>query len=249
MPYRLPGVTVEEFLAFRVSSEVRDFERTAVGTLSPVPLLGVLHARASHAGHGKFLLLGAAETPITDGSKELFDLAQRGHLDLFFLSGAQIDRRGNLNLTVIGPYDAPKVRLPGGAGSAMLYYMTRRVVLFTLAHTPRLFVEKCDFVTSAAASPGYAWRRGGPTRLLTPLCAMDFDGNAGSWRLSSLHPGVSFDEAQNETGFPLEPREAPVTPAPDANDLALLRAQIPILRNSYPVFAESLEGKIADTNR
>lgn len=244
MPFHLQGVTIEEFLAFQVSREVRDFERTAVGTLSPVPLLGVLHARASHAAHGKFLLLGASETPITDGSKELFDLAQRGKLDLFFLSGAQIDRHGNINLTVIGAYDAPKVRLPGGAGSAMLYYMTRRVVLFTLAHTPRLFVEKCDFITSAAASPGYAWRRGGPTRLVTPLCAMDFDASASEWRLSSLHPGVTFEEAQKETGFPLVPSEVPVTPGPGPDDLALLRAQIPVVRNSYPLFAETLEKKI-----
>lgn len=249
MPFSLTGATIEEFLAFCISREVRDFERTAVGTLSPVPLLGVLHARASHAVHGKFLLLGAPETPVTDGSRELFDLAQRGKLDLFFLSGAQIDRRGNLNLTVIGRYDAPKVRLPGGAGSSMLYYMTNRVVLFTLAHSPRLFVEKCDFVTSAASSPGYAWRRGGPTRLVTPLCTMDFDRASGAWRLASLHPGVSFDEVQEQTGFPLAPKDVPVTPAPGPEDLAVMREQIPVVRNSYPVFAESLERRIAEAAR
>lgn len=245
MPFAAPGVTIEEFLAFQISREVRDLERTAVGTLSPVPLLGVLHARATHAAGGKFLLLGAPETPITDGSKELFDLAQRGKLDLFFLSGAQIDRRGNINLTVIGPYNAPRVRLPGGAGSAMLYYMTRRVVLFTLSHSPRLFVERCDFVTSAAVSRGYAWRRGGPTRLVTPLCTMDFDAGEETWRLSSLHPGVPFEEARTQTGFPLGPATVPTTPVPGPADITAMRAQIPILRNSYPVFAEALERKIA----
>jgi glutaconate CoA-transferase, subunit B len=246
MPLRLEGCAVEEFLAFQVSREVRDRERTAVGTLSPVPLLGALHARAAHAPNGRFLFLGAPETPVTDGSKELFDLAQRGQLDLFFLSGAQIDRTGNLNLTCIGPYDAPRVRLPGGAGSAMLYYMTERVVLFTLAHTPRLFVERCDFVTSAGRTPGDPWRRGGPTRLITPLCTMDFDGQDGEWRLASLHPGVTFDEAQGQTGFPLAPSRVPETPVPAAADLSLMRAQVPILRSSYPVFAESLERKIAE---
>jgi len=245
MPFRLPGVTVEEFLALCISREVQDGERTAVGTLSPVPLLGVLHARASHAPRGKFLLLGAPETPITEGSKELFDLAQRGGLDLFFLSGAQIDRRGNINLTVIGDYRAPKVRLPGGAGSAMLYYMTRRVVLFTMAHSRRVFVERCDFVTSAGHTPGDPWRRGGPTRLVSPLCTMDFDTAAGEWKLASLHPGVSFDEVQAETGFALAPREVPVTEGPSPADLALLRAQIPVLRNSYPIFADTLKARIA----
>jgi glutaconate CoA-transferase subunit B len=244
MPPVFSGCTQDEFLALQISREVRDFERTAVGTLSPVPLLGVLHARASHASHGKFLLLGSRETPVTEGSKELFDLAQRGKLDLFFLSGAQIDRSGNLNLTCIGPYDAPKVRLPGGAGSAMLYYMTRRVVLFTLSHSPRIFVEKCDFVTSAACTPEYPWRRGGPTRLVTPLCTMEYNAQDGEWRLLSLHPGVTHGEAQKETGFPLQPESAPLTPAPSAEDVALLRAQIPTLANSYPVFAENLERKI-----
>jgi glutaconate CoA-transferase subunit B len=240
VPLTVRGVTVEEFLAWQISREVRDRERTAVGTLSPVPLLGVLHAQASHAANGKFLLLGARETPVTDGSRELFELAQRGKLDLFFLSGAQIDRRGNLNLTCIGPHGNPKVRLPGGAGSAMLYYMTRRVVLFTLSHSPRVLVEKCDFVTSAADTPLYPWRRGGPTRLITPLCTMDYDAQAGEWRLLTLHPGVAFEEAQKETGFPLAPREVPVTAVPSAADTASMRDRIPALRNSYPVFADRL---------
>ncbi|GAB4365882.1 MAG: CoA transferase [Deltaproteobacteria bacterium] len=244
MPPDLGSCTPEEFLAFQVSREVRDGERTAVGTLSPVPLLGVLHARASHAGHGKFLFLGSDDTPLTDGSKELFDLAQRGNLDLFFLSGAQVDRKGNLNLTCIGEYGRPKVRLPGGAGSAMLYYMTRRVVLFTLSHSPRVFVERCDFVTSAGSTPRYAWRRGGPTRLLTPLCTMEFDPGAAEWRLLTLHPGVTFEEAQQATGFPLSPADAPPTPSPSADELALLRAQIPRLAGTYPLFAESLLRKI-----
>lgn len=244
MPPELGSCAPEEFLAFQVSREVRDGERTAVGTLSPVPLLGVLHARASHAAHGKFLFLGSDDTPLTDGSKELFDLAQRGNLDLFFLSGAQVDRKGNLNLTCIGEYGKPKVRLPGGAGSSMLYYMTRRVVLFTLSHSPRVFVERCDFVTSAGSTPGYFWRRGGPTRLLTPLCTMEFSPEQAEWRLLTLHPGVSFEEAQQATGFPLSPADAPPTPSPSVDDLALLRAQIPRLGRTYPLFAESLLRKI-----
>lgn len=244
MPPAFEGCTPEEFLAIQLSREVRDLERTAVGTLSPLPMLGVLHARASHAPRGKFLFFGSDDTPVTEGSKELFDLAQRGNLDLFFLSGAQIDRKGNLNLTCIGEYGKPKVRLPGGAGSSMLYYMTRRVVLFSLSHSPRVFVETCDFVTSAGSTPRYPWRRGGPTRLLTPLCTMEYDTRSAEWRLLSLHPGVSFGDAQRETGFPLAPADVPATPSPTADDLALLRAQIPLLARSYPLFAESLRNKI-----
>ncbi len=130
------------------------------------------------------------------------------------------------------------------AGSIADRHPRRRIVLFTLAHSPRVFVEKCDFVTSAAKTPQYPWRRGGPTRLVTPLCTMEYDTQAGEWRLLSLHPGVSFGEAQKETGFPLSPSSVPVTPAPSEEDIALLRAQIPALRNSYPVFAQTLEEKI-----
>jgi len=244
VPLVFDGCTPEEFLAFRISQEVRDHERTAVGTLSPVPLLGVLHARACHASHGKFLIFGSEETPVTDGSRELFDMAQRGKLDLFYLSGAQIDRKGDINLTCIGEYRSPRIRLPGGAGSAMLYYMTRRVVLFTLVHSPRVFVEKCDFVTSAASTPHYPWRRGGATKLITPLCTMEYDSPAAEWRLSSLHPGVTHGEAQKETGFPLFPETAPVTPSPSPAEVALLRAQVPALRHSYPMFADELSRKI-----
>jgi acyl CoA:acetate/3-ketoacid CoA transferase beta subunit len=177
VPAALEGCLPEEFLAFQISREVRDFERTAVGTLSPVPLLGVLHARARHAAHGKFLFFGSEATPVTDGSKELFDMAQRGKLDLFFLSGAQIDR-------------------------------------------------------------------GGPTKLITPLCTMEYENDAGEWRLSTLHPGVSYEEARRETGFPLMPEKVPDTPSPSPADVALIRAQIPALRISYPVFTEELAQKI-----
>lgn len=244
MPLAVQGCSPEEFLAFQIALEVRDGERTAVGTLSPVPLLGVLFARARHAAGGKFLLLGSDETPLTEGSKELFDLAQRGKLDLFFLSGAQIDRRGNLNLTCIGDYDAPKVRLPGGAGSAMLYYMTRRVVLFLMSHTPRTLVERCDFVTSAGDTPRYPWRRGGPTKLMTPLCTMEYVTSLASWRLATLHPGVTYEEAAEATGFPLRPKRAPVSPVPTPDDLALMRAQLPAVARTYPLFAEALSKKI-----
>jgi glutaconate CoA-transferase subunit B len=126
----------------------------------------------------------------------------------------------------------------------MLYYMTRRVVLFTLAHTPRIFVEKCDFITTAGKTPRYPWRRGGPTKLITPLCTMEYENDAGEWRLSTLHPGVSYEEARKETGFPLMPEKVPDTPSPSPTDVALIRTQIPALRISYPVFTEELARKI-----
>lgn len=73
---------------------------------------------------------------------------------------------------------------------------------------------------------------------------MEFDTQGREWRLLSLHPGVTFGEAQKKTGFPLLPESVPVTEAPSPGDIALLRSRIPVLANSYPVFAQALETRI-----
>ena len=90
---------------------------------------------------------------------DLFDLSARGRLDVAFLSGVQIDAEGRINMSAIGSYEQPKVRLPGGAGSAMLMPTARRVILWRTKHDPRTFVERLDFVTAA----------GNVDRVVTPL--------------------------------------------------------------------------------
>ncbi|MFN8556262.1 MAG: CoA-transferase, partial [Dehalococcoidia bacterium] len=117
------GFTIEELLAVIIAREVRDGETVAVGTLSPVPAAGAYLAQALHASQARVLVHGDPAYPFRAGTKEFFDFAQKGAIDLFFLSGAQIDVHGNINLHVVGDYERPSVRLPGGAGSGMLYYM------------------------------------------------------------------------------------------------------------------------------
>ncbi len=99
--------------------------------------------------------------PFPAGSSELHFMAQRGELDLFFLSGMQIDRHGNFNLHVIGDYTSPSVRMAGAYGSAMLYYMAHRVILFRPDHTSRTFVERVDFVTAPGVTPSVCIAREG----------------------------------------------------------------------------------------
>ncbi|RMG57702.1 MAG: CoA synthetase [Deltaproteobacteria bacterium] len=245
MPFPEEKVTVEEYMAYLISREVEDGKITGVGTLSPVPLLGTLLAKHTHAPRAKLIVLGDEEAPITEGSKELFDLAQRGKLDLFFLSGAQIDGKGNINLTCIGDYSRPKVRLPGGAGSAMLYYMSRRTVLFTLNHTKRVFVDKVDFVTSRGMDD-YPWRVGGLTKVITPLAVFSFDRDEGRMKLESLHPGVTLDEVRENTGFPVG-EEAPTLspPLPDEILPILRNKALPSCERVYPAFAKKLKEKIS----
>ena len=161
--------TPEELMAVTISREVRDGETVGVGAVSPIPAAGCILAEQLHAPHITLIILDSDDYyPFPAGSSELHFLAQRGELDLFFLSGIQIDRRGNFNLHVIGDYNAPTVRMAGAYGSAMLYYMAHRVILFRDQHTKRVFVEKVDFVTGAGVTPENVYREGGPALVVTP---------------------------------------------------------------------------------
>jgi glutaconate CoA-transferase subunit B len=98
------------------------------------------------------MVAGSDAWPFADEWQCFFDLAQAGRLHVFYLSGAQIDGQGNINLMAVGDYRRPLVRLPGGAGSAILAYVVERVVLFNTAHEPRGLVPRVDVIT-APASP------------------------------------------------------------------------------------------------
>ena len=120
-------------------------------------------------------MAGSADWPFEGEWQGFFDLAQAGRLNVFFLSGAQIDGQGNLNLMAIGPYETyekPQVRLPGGAGSAILAYVVERVVLFKTEHAARGLVAAVDTVTAPGYTPELSpWQRPGRfTCLVTPKC-------------------------------------------------------------------------------
>ena len=230
-------------MAVVISREVRDGETSAVGTLAPVPAAGVLLAHFSHARRARILIFNHEDYwPFRHGSKEFYDYAQRGNVDLFFLSGGQIDRHGNLNLIAIGDHDRPALRLPGGAGSAMLYYMARRVIVFRNDHSPRIFVPRVDTIASPGSSPPDVVRPGGPWKAVTPLCTFRFDQGRRQLAVESIHPGVTADELRQQTGFPLDlPASPAVTPPPTAHELSLLRGRVrESLAKTYPRFADAV---------
>lgn len=237
----LAGYSVAELMASVIAREVRDGEQNASGTLSPIAAAGLCLAQELYTPKAGVIMLGDTPQPYMMGAKEFFDWAQRGQLDLFFLSGAQIDRRGNINLTAIGDYDSPKVRLPGGAGSGMLYYMAKRVILFKTDHNTRGLVEKVDFTTSAGTVDGNVHRPGGPWKLVTPLCVFKFERAAGEFVLESVHPGVGVDEVVSNTGWRIQAdRSVMVTPPPSKDELRLLRTVVrERVRTIYPEFAAS----------
>ncbi|OGP66647.1 MAG: hypothetical protein A2169_03705 [Deltaproteobacteria bacterium RBG_13_47_9] len=243
MTEQAQNYNLEELMAIIISREVRDFEMIGVGAVSPIPAAGSILAEQLHASHAQIMILGSNEKkyyPFPGGSSELHFLAQRGDLDLFFLSGLQIDRKGNINLHVIGDYEAPRMRLPGAYGSAMLYYMAHRVILFRTEHTTRTFIEKVDFITAPGATPANVHREGGPTLVVTPKAILAWDQLSQEWILESVHPGSSLEDVKANTGFPLKVAASlKMTPFPSDQELFTLRTIVrDKLKSIYPEFAQ-----------
>jgi len=234
----------EETMIAALAREVRDGEWAACGTLSPMPAAALWLARLTHAPRAEVFVGGSSDWPFAGEWQEFFELAQAGRFNLFYLSGAQIDGQGNTNLMAVGPYDKPKVRLPGGAGSAILAYVVERVVLFKTDHTPRGLVPRVDVVTAPGYTPELTpWQRPGRfTRLITPKCVFDL-APPGPPRLASLHPGVGLKELRELTGFTFEaPAEIPATPPLDPEARRLLYGPIKEkLARVYPHFAARLQ--------
>jgi glutaconate CoA-transferase subunit B len=212
-----------EMMAVAMARLLQPGETIFHGVASPLPMVATLLAKHLHAPDLTYLnITGAVDAkpehlPVSTvdpallhGTRAMVTLA-----DLFdlFLSGVQIDRQGRINLSAIGPYDHPAVRLPGGAGSAMLMPTARRVILWRTKHDPRTFVEKLDFVTAA----------GNVDRVVTPLGV--FIRHNGHLEVESLHPGVTPEQFRAATGFPVTVGpDTPITPPPSVEERAALRA-------------------------
>ena len=125
----------------------------------------------------------------TDGGRELFDCAGQGRIDVFFLSGGEIDGEGNINLVSIGDYDQPNVRFPGSFGSGYLYYVVPKVILFRLEHSRRTLVPKVSIRLGAGRQRCERASTGGPVGLITNRCLFSFDRARKRFSLASVHPG------------------------------------------------------------
>lgn len=214
--------------------------RVAVGASSPIPAAAALLARERGGGRPGVSLLGSlAGSDMTDGGRELFDRAGQGRIDAFFLGGVQIDGGANINLVGIGDHPALDKRFPGSFGSAYLYFVVPRVILFRVEHTPRTLVRKVDFVSAPGTSPPEVFRPGGPYALVTGRCVFRFEPAQARFRLASLHPGHSLDEVRANTGFDFDcADDTPETPAPSRETLALIQGPIGReLAGLYPRFA------------
>jgi len=233
----------EELLADVIARLIGDVRHVAVGNASPIPATAAPLARARGKGRPHVSLLQSRKHNFfTDGGRELFDCAGQGRIDVFFLSGGQIDGQGNVNLVSIGDHTHPKVRFPGSFGSAYLYYVVPKVILFRTEHSRRTLVPKVDFVSAPGTSGGNVYRPGGPIGLVTNRCVFTFAD--GHFTLASLHPGHTLEEVVENTGFNFDrPQWIAETAVPSHESLRLMREVVaPQLTEVYPEFAAQVFG-------
>ncbi len=224
-----------EILAVTLARLVREGEVACHGVNSILPSLALLLARRLHAPGLRHVAIGGgvdaapatvprsssgpgwlAGSPIVLSNVDVYQLALKGAVDLMLVGCVQVDVRGRVNSTVIGPFDRPKVRLPGGGGAAVLFQVVRRIVVYRTRHDTRSLVPAVDFVTAM----------GNLDRVVTPLAV--FRATAEGLRLEGLQPGATLGAIREQTGFPVVPTDdcGPVPP-PTPEELAALEALDP----------------------
>jgi len=163
---------------------------------------------------------------------DVFNLyLQGGKIDVGFLGGAQVDRFGNINSTVIGDYRKPKVRLPGSGGACEIAALAKKVVI-TISNSKRTLPEKVDFVTSPGYLGGGREREalglsGGPDLVITDMGVYSFDPETREMVLESLHPGVTLDKIRENIGWPVKTAKTlQETPPPTAEEIRIVRDEL-----------------------
>jgi glutaconate CoA-transferase subunit B len=246
------AVQPEERLAAALARLILDpaappVRHIAVGAASPIPAAACwLVAKSGHPVRLS-LLHKRSGNPFTEGTRELFDLTGQGRIDLFFLGGGQIDGQANINLIGTGEWPGSGVRFPGSFGSAFMYFMTPRTILFREEHSPRVLVPRVEHISAPGVSPPEVFRRGTAQALVTGRCVFRFEPARARFVLESVHPGESLETIQAETGFDFDaPDQVAVTPDPSAEELALLRGVVcDEMVETYPEFCARVWGRKA----
>ena len=235
--------TKEELLAVTIARLIGDARHVAVGAASPIPATGAYLLKQKHPALRISLLQKRTGNPFTEGSRELFDLAGQGRIDVFFLGGAQMDGEANINLV-----QAEGKRFPGSFGSAFMYFAAGKTILFREEHSPRVLVKKVDYISAPGWSPPEVQRRGGPAALLTGKALFLWQKDKRCFRLASVHPDSSVEDVRANTGFDYDAAAAvPVTAIPTAEELDLIRGPVTrVITENYPEFARRVWGALAE---
>ena len=254
--------TVEELMAVVIARDLQDGEIGLTGLASGdrtgvlvvgIPLAAMGLAQRMHAPNLTILYGGVIVNPRLHeiptlyesgeglhrlradarlSPEDTFSLARRGEIDFGFAAGAQVDRYGNTNITCLGPYEQPHVRLVGSVLQTEHFSLFGREYL-VMDHRRRNFVERVDFITgagyldSAHAREQAGLNPSGPRWVVTDLAVLGFNAATKRMQLESLHPGVSLEQVQEQIGFQLlTPDPIPATLPPTTEELDLLRHQV-----------------------
>ena len=246
-----PSYALDELMVVEAARYINDGDTVMVGT--GLPMVAGLFAQKTHAPHMCYVVETGpiapevVPTPISVSDPRVMHRAvrlgslldalggvlQRGLADVAFLGGAQIDQFANVNSTVIGSYDSPKVRLPGSGGANDLASHARRILIIT-RHEKRRFPPNCDYITS----PGYIDGPEGRSKaglpvpypdilVITDLTVMAIDKSQGRLGVVKLMPGVSLDRVKENTLFePLVAPQVAVVEEPTEHQLRILREEV-----------------------
>ncbi|MFP4697725.1 MAG: CoA-transferase subunit beta [Eubacteriales bacterium] len=220
-----------DIMVCAISKLLLDNEIVFHGVSSQLPMVAIMLAKQLHAKNMTYVNIPGGINPTprklstyssagaelynqSEGVfrlEDVFDLSMRGKLDVAFLSGVQFDKEGNVNASVIGDYHKPKVRLPGGAGSAVLIPTVKKAIIWRSKHDIRTFVENIDFVTT----------RGNIYKVITPLCLFKYE--AGLLDVEAISPLTTIDEVVKNTGFKISTDNYKVLDYPTTNEMRLLK--------------------------
>ncbi len=235
-----------EFLTACASRHVRDGENVFGGT--GLPLLAALLAKETHApninliSEAGFIDARPQEVPLSVADSRYYFgcsasiglietlgfILQGGNIDVGFLGAAQIDEYGNLNTSYIGPYENPKVRLPGSGGGNDIASSAKRLIIM-MTHDKRKFVKKLDHLTSPGHLTGPNARDewnlvgNGPEVVITDMCQFDFEPDTKKIRLKSVHPCISVDDVLENVMFDIiVPDDVPITKEPTQDQIDIM---------------------------
>lgn len=238
--------SLTELMAVSAAREIRDGEIVFAGT--GLPMLGIMLAQHTHAPNCIIIFQAGtvdsqlAHLPMSVGDTRAMRLAatagglfeifstvlQAGHIDVGFLSGAQIDKYGNINATALGDYHHPAVRLTGSGGSCDIACLSKRTIIIA-RHEKRRLPEKVDYITSPGWINGFDSRKksglpgDGPSAVLTTMGVLHFTPESKEAYLASYHPGITPQAIQENTGFELDTSRAIETETPTKEEIKILR--------------------------
>jgi glutaconate CoA-transferase subunit B len=278
MSEKITHATLPEVMIYQVARTIADGGLVFHGFGSPVPTLAMLLAKRTHAPrmiHVEGATYGVDPEPpflpptsndwvlergrvIALGIGDLFDMAARGDMARMFLSGAQIDCYGNLNVTALGEPHQPRVKLPGGGGGCNLSGDVQKLTIWTAAHRAPVdkkgqrrfrFVKHIDFISSIGhmtrdgrTRAQLGLRGGGPDTVVTELGVFDFAPDTRVMRLRALYPDTTVQEVLDNTEFePALADNVGIVPMPTAEHVELIRRFDPLHTSQLEFRKEDLE--------